>query len=457
MKISNDFEIIQMTSISPFIAKVKIKVLYTGKNRNKTFISKQTADQMANSLPGVPIIGIYNRETGDFLDHGEEEMIVTEQGLDFVKNTVPYGFVDLSAQPYWESSLDKDGILREYLTVDGYVWTQRYPETKRLLEGFNNQSMELDRFSMVGEWEVIDGAWASFENEADRYFNIREAYLTGLCILGEDVEPCFEGAGFKPSNYSFSLNKNEFKETLANFMAELKEILQGGEPVDNIVTDEFKNDETQPEVDNAVVEDEKKPKTNCTEDPEVDNAAKDEPEVDNAVKDEPVVDNVFPPKKDDEEEDSKDGDEEKDPTEDKPKEDDKKKKYNLDEVEEYTALLNEYNTLKAQLDAMVPEYNLLKEESIKRENADKDAMIASFYMLSEADKAPVVALKDTLTVEQIEEKLSVIGVRNKVNFSLMEEDETKNDIEQPITTFNVNSVVDDTPAWLKAVERFKKQ
>ena len=188
------------------------------------------------------------------------------------------------------------------------------------------------------------------------------------------------------------------------------------------------------------------------EDVETDNAKSEE--------EEPEVDNAFPPKKKDEEEDTTDGDGDSPDKEDSPEDDkqdkkDKVKKYNLDEIEEYAALVNEYNTLKAKYDAIVPEYNLLKTESETRLEADKNAMIASFYMLSDEDKAPILENKANYTVEQIEEKLSVIAVRNKVNFSLEDDSNDENKVEQPLT-FNVDAVVDTTPAWLKAVENFKK-
>ena len=52
-------EFIQITKISPLISKCEIKVLYLGENRNQTFITKEVATQMAQTLPGCPIVGYY--------------------------------------------------------------------------------------------------------------------------------------------------------------------------------------------------------------------------------------------------------------------------------------------------------------------------------------------------------------------------------------------------------------
>ncbi len=72
-------------------------------------------------------------------------------------------------------------------------------------------------------------------------------------------------------------------------------------------------------------------------------------------------------------------------------------------------------------------------------------------MLSEEAKAEVVANKMNYSLEQLEEKLCVICVKNKVNFDLS--DSRKNDNNIGNTVYNVNSVESATlPAWLQAVK-----
>jgi hypothetical protein len=74
-------------------------------------------------------------------------------------------------------------------------------------------------------------------------------------------------------------------------------------------------------------------------------------------------------------------------------------------------------------------------------------MIASFYMLSDEDKEDVVTNIDTYSLDDIEAKLSIICVRNKVNFNL---DEDKDPSKQGSTVFNLDSGNDEsTPAWVK--------
>jgi hypothetical protein len=56
--------------------------------------------------------------------------------------------------------------------------------------------------------------------------------MSKLCILGEDVEPCFEGASIGPVQFSL---EDDFKQKIYSFMEKMQEILsnEGGTPVFN--------------------------------------------------------------------------------------------------------------------------------------------------------------------------------------------------------------------------------
>jgi len=78
---------------------------------------------------------------------------------------------------------------------------------------------------------------------------------------------------------------------------------------------------------------------------------------------------------------------------------------------------------------------------------DKEAMIAKFYMLSDEDKKDVLDNIDTYSLDDIEAKLSILCVRNKVSFS----EESNNEPNAP-TIYNLDEHDEDslTPAWVKA-------
>ena len=132
----------------------------------------------------------------------------------------------------------------------------------------------------------------------------------------------------------------------------------------------------------------------------------------------------------------------------------KKSKYNLEEVQEYVELSGKYSALEtdyanaqskiSDLEAQVAELTTFKKGI---EKAEKEKMIASFYMLSDEDKKDVVTNIDTYSLDDIEAKLSIICVRNKVSFNL----ENDNNTNEP-KTFNLDGAGEDTtPAWVKAI------
>ena len=64
-------EFINITPINPLISKCQIKVCYVGDkpNRNRSVITKEVAKDLAQSLPGSPIVGYYNEANGDYEEH----------------------------------------------------------------------------------------------------------------------------------------------------------------------------------------------------------------------------------------------------------------------------------------------------------------------------------------------------------------------------------------------------
>ena len=139
----------------------------------------------------------------------------------------------------------------------------------------------------------------------------------------------------------------------------------------------------------------------------------------------------------------------------------KKTTYSLDDIIEYVELSQKYSDLEAtnadllrQIDSLKTELSSLTAFKKNIEKKDKEAMIAKFFMLSDEDKKDVIENIDTYSLDDIEAKLSVICVRNKVRFDLDDEQENNGP-----TTYNLNSGdYEDaaTPAWVKAVRAVAK-
>ena len=204
IRLETPIELIKITSVNPLISKCQIKVCWVGDtpNRNRSVITKEVAKKLANSLPGSPIVGYYNEETMDFEEHNR--LLTIENGKLVMKDsTRPYGFVDLNAKVWFAKDRDNDGVEREYLVTEGYLWTGQYPECKRIVEKGNNQSMELFQ-------ENLDAFWTKDKNGKPKFFIINEAIIEKLCTLGNNCEPCFEGANITAPTIQFSF-ADDFK------------------------------------------------------------------------------------------------------------------------------------------------------------------------------------------------------------------------------------------------------
>lgn len=196
---STSVEFINVEPQSPLMSKGVAKVLYLGPNRNGSIFTREVVDRMIPSLFGIPIVGKYEPKKGDFMGHEKKTQLGRNGRLETVPLTVPYGFVPENANVWYQSFTDNDSVEREYLCCDVKLWTGRYPEALRVTTQGNHQSMEIDPDTMMGEWTITD-------KEQTEYFMVSEAYFSALCILGQDVEPCFEGAGIASE---FSLTEEE--------------------------------------------------------------------------------------------------------------------------------------------------------------------------------------------------------------------------------------------------------
>ena len=497
IKLDTPVEFINITPLNPLISKCQIKVCYVGDepNRNRSIITKETAKQMANSLPGCPIVGFFNEEKNDFEEHNR--IIDISNGQFKIKDTTrPYGFVDLGAKVWFQKFLDDGMNEREYMMTEGWLWTGQYPECRRILAHGNNQSMELDE-------ELINAHWSKDGTGDPKFFIINEAIISKLCTLGEANEPCFEGASIGAPTIQFAF-EDGFKEQLFSMISELNDYLnKGGEKVftryaveigDALWTALYSHVEGTYGIESVCEDGEQKFAVltdadnkyyrldfSVAEDGAITFAAEatlleeytpsEEPQFDA----EAVAEYAKSKKKDEEEskddEGSDDGDEEKCPKcgkkksececEDEPDEDDddkkkgKKEKYNLEEIQEYVELSSNYAALETNYSAAQARITELEGQlaeliTFKKsvEKAEKEKMIASFYMLSDEDKSDVMTNIDTYSLDDIEAKLSILCVRNKVSFNL---DDDKNDGTNP-TVFKLDEgMSDDAPAWVKAL------
>lgn len=396
-------EFITYPTINPLVSQCQIKVLYVGENRNGTVISKAVAAEMGKKLPGSPIVGYYNKEDQDFEGHNKD-IEWNGETYDIIDMTKPYGFIGENAHVWFQKFQDEDGVIRDYLLTEGYIWSGIYPESQRIIDKGNNQSMELDKDTLQGNWGI------SNKNNG-RVFIINDATITKLCILGENFEPCFEGAQITGSaqfgEYSLQNDLSKLREAIAAMSKQIQEYERSSQMEDQVIQ------EQEQEV---------------IETPEAENFEK--------IKDNPIQDE-----------------------QQKSEETVEEPQYSLEEIPEYIQLKadfeklqNDYSVLKEENEALVATNQQLNEFKLSVEKKDKQAMIDSFYMLSAEDKQEVQNNIDNYSLNDIEAKLSIICVRNKVDFSLNDKEDEKEKEAPIIFSLDPTASDSDIPEWIQAVK-----
>lgn len=431
IKMNTPCEFINIVPLNPLISKCQIKVCYVGDtaNRNESVITKETAKKLANSLPGSPIVGYYNEDIQDFDEH-TKELVIKNGKLELKEKTKPYGFIDLNARCWFQKYIDDGTNEREYLMTEGYLWTGQFPECKRIIEQGNNQSMELDRDS-------LNAYWTKDVNGNYKFFIINDGLISKLCILGDEQEPCFEGSAITKPKIEFTFD-NDFKDAMQLMICQLQEILTKGGSANmenkdkNMIPDEYKKKDD---------EQEKKDETKKEELNKTDNNTDEEDKKKKKEFSEEVCPKCGKPVS----------------------ECTCKKEYSLEEIPEYIQLKTEFSALQGKYDDLIGQMNTLtqsltslQEFKTVADKKEKLAMIDQFYMLSDKDKEDVVKNIDTYSLEDIENKLSVICFRNKVNFNVEENNaEDKDDAQEEKkdpTTYNLNGLENNSvPAWVRAV------
>ena len=192
-----------LTKYSDTISKGRCRIFYEYANRNGTYITDEFAEKLLSTIPYTPVKGIYDNFDEDYTDHGNKRSLGRI-----------YGIVPENPNLQWEKHLDEDGIEREYACVDVLIFTALYEEAGEILG--KAQSMEIYEPSIKGSWKIINGR---------RMFEYTEGSFLGLQVLGEDVEPCFEGAAF----FSLYSSLKQLVDEIKEYTLKLPEINTGGQ------------------------------------------------------------------------------------------------------------------------------------------------------------------------------------------------------------------------------------
>ena len=295
----------------------------------------------------------------------------------------------------------------------------QFEELKKVIAQGQPQSMELQE-------ETLEGHWATDNNLGIEFFIINDAVFSKLCILGDDIEPCFEGSAVTSPEVSknFAMDK-EFSQTLFTMMNELKDALSSKGGLD--MPEEFaEQTETTEEQSTEFVEE--------TVEETVAEESVDYTSAEEAPVDVEAENGEF-----------EKSEEDKDDSEDSSADFSENKEVEEEPASEYSA--EEFAALQEEIEALRAECQELRDFKLNVENEQKDALINSYYMLSEEDKREIMEHKSEFTLDEIKAKLAVIYVEKNVDFSTLDgqpevEMQEKVEEEDPITTFSL----DEEPA-----------
>ena len=240
--------------------------------------------------------------------------------------------------------------------------------------------MELDEAS-------LEGHWATNANSGVEFFIINDATFSKLCILGSDVEPCFEGASVTDKQISKDFTvKDQFMNTLFTMMNELKDALQYSEGGSSMTEAAEVQETTEVEENTEVEETEFKAEESNAENPISTSFADDEEEGSTG-----------------EEGETGSTGEEEESTSDEDETGEKKPRQNhaLEEIEA------QFVKVQAELEAAQKELKELREFKLGIENQQKEELIAKYHMLSDEARQEISDHKNEYTIEEIESNYAI--------------------------------------------------
>lgn len=418
----------------------RARIFYMGSNPNRSIIEGEAAYKLAASIPGTPIIGLYNYDTEDFEGHGDGQSA--------------FGFVPLEPNPTWVK-IDENGKEREYLEVDVVVWDGRFEEAKNILSDNKSLSMELNPATLKG---------TMVRRGEHMYYNITDAEFAGITVLGEDVEPCFKDAGFlnayshMVSEYAkYMNNMQENEEGGINHMENIDEV-----KVDEVVEPEVNTEETETEV---VVDEVADAEVEAEEESATDVEVVEETTIETDEQPADVVSSEEAPTEETEfaaDEDKEDESEEESDDKEDDKEDEKECpecgenpcvcKNSCDKEKEYTLKIAE---LEAQNESLTQELNAAREALNKYTRKEKLEIITKFSTKLENGEELIASLTekvDELTKDEIKAELGSALVA-QIEAEEVVEEETEEAPSNFSLNINVENELGNT-AW-DLVKRYK--
>lgn len=204
IRLQFDSSIEQIEDINESFSAGIMRICYPGVNRNNSDVSKDAIERAKPTMFNCPVVCNYDIESDSIGGHDVELIHTNDGGMRIVNLTSAIGVVPSGAKTWWEF-VEEGGTVHDYFTTEIILW-KRSPAYQRVVDnGITSQSMEIS----VKSGHMQDGI-----------FIIEDFTFTAFCLLGDDVEPCFESAslqmfGRNGIHQQFTAMMNEWKETFS--------------------------------------------------------------------------------------------------------------------------------------------------------------------------------------------------------------------------------------------------
>ena len=366
-----------ISSDDAVFAPAKILIGYCGDNRNYSNISEEV--YMNARIKNIPVVANFISDKNDFGGH-DVKIIHTEDGIDFYAATVPFGLVPESAKQWFTEEM-VDGEMKKCYWTECLLWKRQYGFEKIAQAKRINHSMEISA--------------SEYTERDDGIVQIDKMDFEALCLLGSDVEPCFENSRLE---LGYALDSE-----IAEMMEQYKQYCLSNEGVNKMDNENKFTENEQVNEPETVVEPEQTVEPETTAENEFNQTENESENTENA---------------------------ENEGTQAEPQ---------VDPETESVDYELKYNELVSQFDALNEEV-----ESLRKFKADIEAEIrakeeaevfAKFEKLSEIEE--FTKLKETsseYTIETLEEKCFAIAGKHGINLFAKE---TENTETEPVTKFSV--------------------
>ncbi len=195
--------------------RLKIRIFHTGLNRNKSFVSKESAEKAMNTIADRPLLAaIHQLDDGSWDFEGHEMEVLTDEAGNEELHYIESQVGSFSSEPaFWEhdDELDKD-----FVCAYAYISTE-YTKAAEILEAKQGSKNSCELF--------IDKL---AYNSKEKYLELLDFYVNASTLLGsrDDGTEIQEGMqGSCAVIEDFSVKNNSIKFDKDSKMIELLESL----------------------------------------------------------------------------------------------------------------------------------------------------------------------------------------------------------------------------------------